>query len=317
MPSVKDYYNILGVGETATAAEIKKAYRKLAREFHPDQNPDKAGAEERFKEIQEAYSVLSDKEKRKEYDARRKNPFGSFGDGFGASGRGGGFRAPDGTHIRFETSGGSPFGGGPPFEESSGGSFGDIFGRFFGGEAPDDSFAKRRESRARGRDVETTLSLSFKEALLGGKREVTLPDNTRVRIDIPEGVDSGYKIRLKGRGAEGPSGTRGDLYVTFNVQPNSRYRREGNDLYTTVRVSAFEAMFGVQRSVPTPYEKRIKITIPKGSQPGDRLRLRDQGVRTADGRGDLYVEIAVAIPQKLTAEQEEILRAAAENAGLL
>lgn len=316
MPTVKDYYNILGVSEKASAADIKKAYRKLAREFHPDQNPDKAGAEERFKEIQEAYSVLSDAQKRKEYDAQRKNPFANFGDGFGG-GRRGTYRAPDGTNIRFETGGGAPFGGESPFGAGGGGSFSDIFSRFFGGEAPEDPFAGRRESRGRGRDIETSLSLSFAEALQGGKTEVTLPDGARIRIDIPKGVASGFKVRLKDRGAEGPGGKRGDLYVTFNVQPDPQYRREGDDLYTTVRVNAFEAMLGVKRSVRTPYDKQIKITIPKGSQPGDRLRLRNQGVQTATATGDLYVEIAVDIPKNLTPEQEEALRAAAEEAGLV
>ncbi len=321
MPTVKDYYDILGVNEKATAAEIKKAYRKLAREYHPDKNPDKAGAEEKFKEIQEANSVLSDEQKRKEYDARRKNPFGGFGDGFSASGRRGEYRTADGTHIRFDTGspfgGQSPFGEESPFGEGSGGSFSDIFSRFFGGEAPEDPFGRRRESRARGRDIETTLNLSFEEALKGGKTEVTLPDGTRVRIDIPQGVAGGYKIRLKGRGAEGPAGQRGDLYVTFNVQPSPHFRRDGDDLYTTVRVNAFEALFGVRRSVRTPYDKQIKITIPKGSQPRDRLRLRNQGVETAAGRGDLYVEIDVEIPKDLTAEQEKVLRAAAAKAGLI
>ena len=317
MPTVKDYYNILGVSEKASSADIKKAYRKLAREFHPDQNPDKAGAEERFKEIQEAYSVLSDDQKRKEYDARRKNPFANFGDGFGTSGRRGEYRAPDGTNIRFETGGGSPFGGDSPYGAGDAGSFSDIFSRFFGGEAPEDPFGRRRESRGRGRDIETSLNLSFDEALQGGKTEVTLPDGTRVRIDIPKGVASGYKIRLKDRGAEGPGGKRGDLYVTFNVQPDPQYRREGDDLYTTVRVNAFEAMLGVKRSVRTPYDKQIKITIPAGSQPGDRLRLRSQGVQTETATGDLYVEIAVDVPKSLTPEQEKVLRAAAQEAGLL
>ena len=324
MPTVKDYYEILGVSEKATAGEIKKAYRKLAREFHPDQNPDKAGAEDKFKEIQEAYSVLSDEQKRKEYDARRKNPFGAFGDGFGTAGRRGEYRRPDGTHIRFDTGGGSPFGGQSPFGEEtpfgegSAGSFSDIFSRFFGGEVPpEDPFAGQRERRSRGRDIETTLNLSFEEALRGGKTEVTLPDGTRVRIDIPRGVASGYKIRLKDRGAEGPGGQRGDLYVTFHVQANPQFRRDGDDLYTTVRVNAFEAMFGLKRSVRTPYDKQIKITIPKGSQPGDRLRLREQGVETDSGRGDLYVEIEVEIPKELSAAQEKVLRDAAEKAGLL
>jgi len=317
MPAVNDYYEVLGVSEGANADEIKKAYRKLAREHHPDRNPDKPTAEAKFKEIQEAYSVLSDEKKRKEYDLSRKNPFAGFGDGYGTRGRQGEYRAPDGSYIRFDTSGGgSPFGEGTPFEET-GGSFGDIFGRFFGGEAPADPFGPGRQRRTRGRDIQTTLNISFDEALKGGKREVALPDGTRVRIEIPKGVESGFKIRLKGRGAEGAGGQRGDLYVTFNVEPHSRYRRDGNDLYKKVKVNAFEAMFGVRRSVRTPYGKQIKITIPAGSQPGDRLRLRDQGVETETGRGDLYAEIEVEIPKDLPSEHADAIRQAAEEAGLL
>lgn len=316
MPPVKDYYQVLGVSESASAEDIKKAYRKLARKHHPDKNPDVAGAEEKFKEIQEAYSVLSDETRRKEYDFQRKNPFaGGFGDGFGAAGRSGEYRAPDGTYVRFDSRGGSPFGA-ESFEQG-GGSFADIFSRFFGGEAPEDPFGARRERRTRGRDVETTLNLSFDEALKGGKTEVTLPDGARVRIDVPAGVETGYKIRLKDRGAEGAGGQRGDLYVTFNVRPHPVFRREGRDLFTSVKVNAFEAILGVKKSVATPYGTHIKITIPAGSQPGDRLRVRNQGVKTETGSGDLYVEIGVEIPRNLTPEQLETLRAAAEAAGLL
>ena len=302
MPSVKDYYQVLGVSEKATDEEIKKAYRKLAREHHPDKNPDAPEAEERFKEVQEAYDVLSDKQKRKEYDVLRKNPFGGFGDGAGR-----GYRPPDGTNIRFD------FGG----EGDAGTSFGDIFSRFFGGEAPEEVFAKKRGRRPRGRDLETMLNLSFDQALKGGKTEVTLPDGATIRLDVPKGVESGFKIRLKGRGAEGPAGERGDLYVTFQVEPNPQFRREGKDLYAAVEVNPLEAILGASKSVRTPYGKQIKITIPKGSQPGDRLRLREQGVETDAGRGDLFVEIEVKVPKHLTEEQEATLRRAAEETGLL
>ena len=307
MPSVKDYYNVLGVGEKASAEEIKKAYRRLARKYHPDRNPDQPDAEAKFKEVQEAYDVLSDVQKRKEYDVIRKNPFGSFGDGFGSAG-GRSYRAPHGTNIRFDM--GGDLG-------DAGGSFSDIFSRFFGGEAPEDVFAKRRERRMRGQDVETVLNLTFDQALNGGKTEVTLPDGATIRLDVPKGVESGFKIRLKGRGAAGYGGERGDLYVTFQVEPHPLFRREGKDLFTKVEVNALEAILGASKSVRTPYGKQIKITIPKGSQPGERLRLREQGVETDTGRGDLFVEIEIKIPKNLTQSQEAALQRAAEEAGLL
>lgn len=307
MPAVKDYYKVLGVSENANADEIKKAYRKLAREHHPDKNPDKPGAEEKFKEIQEAYSILSDEEKRKEYDLRRRNPFaGGFGDG---SGPGAQQRGPGEGYVHVDF-GDSTFG--------DAGGIGDVFSQFFGGRTRgEDPFAGRRRRPAQGRDVETTLQLSFQQALEGGKREVTLPDGKTVRIDIPKGVESGFKIRLRGRGAAGPNGARGDLYVTFQVADHPKFRRDGNDLYTTVVVDAFEAIFGAKRSVRTPYGKQIKVTVPEGSQPGDRLRLRGQGVETDKTRGDLYVEIEVTIPKDLSESQKAALREAAEKAGLI
>ncbi len=306
MPDVKDYYKVLGLSEDASDAEIKKAYRRLAREHHPDRNPDRPNAAEKFKEIQEAYSVLSDPQERKQYDARRKSPFGGFGDGFG---QGGTYqRWGDGPHVRFET-------GGSPFEETGG--FSDIFSRFFGGGSPPDAFTEQRSRRRRGPDLETTLNLTFKQALEGGKTEVRLPDGETVRIDIPKGVESGFKIRLRGRGGQEPGAQRGDLYVTFQVAPHPRFRREGKDLLTPVEINPFEAIFGTKRSVRTPYGKQIKVPIPKGTQPGERLRLRGLGVATEDGTGDLYVEVVVKIPSDLSAEQADLLKKAAEETGLL
>lgn len=308
MPQTKDYYDILGVDEDASAKEIKKAYRDLARKYHPDRNPDKPDAEERFKEIQEAYSVLSDEEKRKEYDARRR-----FGGGFGGQGFGGNGgrqrRSPGGGFdVRFEQ-GGEGFGG-----------IGDIFSSFFGGHGGSgaqarDPFTQRQQSS--GRDVETTLRISFDDALRGGKREVTLPDGETIRINIPKGVRSGFKIRLRGRGEAGPRGQRGDLYVTFKVADHPRFRRKGDDIYVTEEVDAIEAMLGTERRIPTPYGQNIKITIPPGTQPGEKLRLRGQGVQTEDrGTGDLYVEVDVTIPENLSDSQREALRTAAEKANL-
>lgn len=310
MPQTKDYYDILGVSEDASAKDIKKAYRDLARKYHPDRNPDKPNAEERFKEIQEAYSVLSDKDKRKEYDARRRFG-GGFGGGFGGNGgrRSRTYRSPEGFNIRFEQGGGDVGGG---F-----GGFSDIFNSFFGGGERDPFTQRQQRSRSRGgRDIQTTLRLSFDDALRGGKREVTLPDGEKIRIDIPKGVRSGFKIRLRGRGEPGPRGQRGDLYVTFEVEDHPRFRRKGNDLYVTETIDAIEAMLGTERRIPTPYGQRIKITIPSGTQPGEKLRLRGQGVKTEKETGDLYVEIDVTIPENLSPSQREAIRKAADKADL-
>jgi len=306
MPQTKDYYDILGVDEDAGQSEIKKAYRSLARKHHPDRNPDDDRAEERFKEIQEAYSVLSDEEQRRQYDQRRK-----FGGGFGANG---GFRpGRGGREVRFERGNlDDMFGGG--------GGLGDVFESFFSGQQrsrPQDPFQQqRRQQAAQGQDIETSLRLSFDEALQGGRRQVRLPNGETVRLKVPKGVRDGYKVRLRGRGQAGPRGQAGDLYVTFRVGEHPRFRRKGDDIYLTERVSAFDAILGCTRRIPTPYGQKIKLNIPAGTQPGEKLRLKGQGVQMEEGNGDLYVEIDVHIPENLTDAQREALRTTADETGL-
>lgn len=321
MPQTKDLYDVLGVDEDASQKEIKKAYRELARKHHPDRNPDDANAEEKFKQIQKAYSILSDEEKREEYDARRR--FGGGAGGFGG-GQGSWRQSAGGPEIRFEQGNmNEAFGGG--------GGLGDIFESFFGGAGSRggtrsrDPFGQQRQQRQRrqrrdqpsGQDIETSLRLSFQEALQGGRKKVELPTGESIRLDIPKGVRNGYKIRLKGRGKRGPRGGRGDLYVTFKVNDHPRFRRKGDDIYLTETIGLFDALFGTERQVPTPYGQHLKLTIPAGTQPGEKLRLKNQGVKTDDGQGDLYVEIDVNIPENLSDEQESILREAAEEANLL
>ncbi len=309
MPRTKDFYSILGVNEHAGADAIKKAYRKLAREYHPDRNPDKPGAEERFKEIQHAYDVLSDPQKRKQYDLSRKNPFGGMGEPFTTSGGSQYYRTPDGTYHRADSQGGAS---GDFFDSFSGG-FTDLFSKIFGGAEPSGAAGNRPGRRAVS---EAELRLTFEEALAGGKREISLPDGEKVRIDVPKGVRSGFRIRLRGYGPPAPNG-RGDLLVTFEVAPDARFRREGDDLITTVAVTAFEALLGATRNVTNAYGKRIKLAVPPGTQPGDKLRLKGQGVETAKGAGDLLVEVQVSIPRDLTPEQRDAIRSAAARAGLL
>ncbi len=321
MPSIPNYYETLGVGEDASAAEIKKAYRTLARDHHPDRNPDNPEAEERFKAVQEAYDTLGDEAKRKQYDQLRRDPFA--GRGFGGAGFGGGengryYRAPDGTYVRVDPTGFGPDEGYQFADEGLGGlgGLGDLFGQFFGGgggAARGGPFGGG-QPEAKGGDVETRLALSFEEALKGGKTEVTLPGGEKVRITVPKGVADGTRVRLRGKGQPG-GGRRGDLYLTFEVRPDARFRREGNDLVTTATINVAEALLGTTRAITTAYGKTIKVTIPRGTQPGERLRLKGQGVQTDADAGALLVEVEVTIPTTLS--DEAAFRAWAEAEGLL
>lgn len=319
MPDVKDYYNTLGVSEDASPEKIKKAYRKKAQKYHPDRNPDNPEAEQKFKEVQEAYDVLSDEEKRRQYDAMRNNPFGDAS-GFGGFGPQRGaqreYRGPGGQRVRFENfdQGGQGFS--TIFGE---GGMGGIFDRFFGGESPYQETQQRRTrttgaGRAAGRDVTTHLSLSLNKALRGGKTEVKLPDGERVRIDIPKGVADNFKIRLRGRGQPGPSGQRGDLYVTFKVPEPAGFERRGDDLYRTETFNAVQLMAGVTRRIKTPYGETIKLSVQPGTQPDETLRLRGQGIKTDKDSGDLYVKIKASIPKNLTKKDRDELRRWAREA---
>ena len=304
MPQLKNYYDILGVSEKASADEIKKVYRKLAQQYHPDRNPDKPDAEERFKDVQEAYSVLSDAKKRKQYDRMRQNPFGPFG-GFGARNGDQFYQRPDGTYVRFSTDD-PEMDIGDLFGDAVGG-IGDFFSRLFGGDAP----------KTEQVSTKATVRLPFDQALRGGKTTVRLPDGKTVRLTIPKGVHDGFKIRLKGRGPEGADGKRGHVYVTFEVEPHPRFRREDDDLYVTETITAIEAMLGTTRHLTNPYGKRIKVPVHAGTQPSARLRLKGQGVETDKNTGDLYVEIEVTVPEDLSEAQRKTLREAAEKAGLV
>ena len=306
MPALPDHYATLGVSETATAKEIKKAYRALAQEFHPDRNAGDKTSEDRFKDIQSAYEVLGDEAKRKDYDELRRNPY---------AGRGG---SP--------FTGGSPFSGGSPFPDDGGGRWrqapeaeifgaeglGDLFGQMFGGGGSPFGGQQQRQGAPRsaasgGRDVEATMDLTFDEALTGGPSQITVPSGKTVRITIPEGVRNGLKIKLKGQGDAGPTGARGDLFITFVVGESDRFAREGDDLRVVETVSAVDAMLGTEREITTPYGQRVKVKIPAGTQPGAAFRVRGQGVKTSKGRGDLYVEARVTVPD-LGADAQEALR---------
>ncbi|GMQ82254.1 MAG: J domain-containing protein [Rhodothermia bacterium] len=308
MAAFKDYYQVLGVKEDASKAEIKKEYRKLARKFHPDRNKDKPGAEERFKEVQEAYEIISDDANRKKYDRMRKNPFGGGFENMFTSGNGGQFyQAPDGTFVRVDEPGGrGAFTGENPI-----GGFGDIFSQFFGGRDPGP-----REKRGRTKtDTKRTVRLSFKRMLTGGKVRIEV-NGKKIQVPFPKGVHDGYRVRVPGSGRVGRDGRPGDLYVTFRVNEHHDFERIGNDVHTRVSISAMDAILGVQPSVNSPYGKKIKLRLPAGVQPGEVLRVRDQGIKTEKGTGNLLVHVQVEIPTDLSDEQLKTLEEAARAAGI-
>jgi len=284
MAEVTDYYQLLGVPESATPDAIKRAYRALARDCHPDRNPHDVNAEDRFKDIQRAYQVLSAPLRRQAYDDARRSAFG--GDLGGLNG-----------HARRAAR---------PFPTVDG--LDPLVSLFFGDEpAP----------APQGADIEAQIRLTFDQALRGGRTEVRLATGETVRLTVPKGVRSGLKVRVRGRGQAGPGGHRGDLYVTFRVDPVARFRREGDNLHVIEIVSAIEAMLGATRSITNAYGQTMKVQIPPGTQPGERLRLRGQGVETDTRRGDLFVEVQVTVPRSLTDHQREALAAAARQIGLL
>ena len=315
MPAATDAYAVLGVDPDASQKEIKSAYRAKARALHPDTNPDPS-AEEQFKAVQQAYDAVGDAAKRAAYDRARQNPAGRGGPFGGFAPSPGGARVhrmPDGTYVRVDATGAGPEGD----FTFNGDGLGDLFERYFGGEAgipggmPGGGPAPRG-----GRDVEASVRLSFDEALGGGARELTVPSGT-VRVTVPQGVRNGARLKLAGRGeaAPGGRGPAGDLFLTFQVTPDARFRRDGDDLATTETVTAVEVLLGTTRSVRTAYGQTVRVRIKPGTEPGAKLRVRGQGVRTAAGTGDLTVEVAVTVPE-LPDDARDALRVWAEAHGL-
>jgi molecular chaperone DnaJ len=372
MAQNKDYYAVLGVSASASQDEIKKQYRKLAAKHHPDKNANDARAAERFKEISEAYQVLGDAEKRRQYDDMRR--LGAFG-GFGSPGGRGGGRAPG------PPPGGFGAGGSFRFEDvdlGGLGGLGDLFGSMFGGD-------RRRREPERGQDVEVNLEVPFRTAVTGGKVNIELEVNEecpvckgtggapgskmqscpecggrgsisfgqggfavqrpcpqclgrgqipsepcgncggsgeirahrKIAVTVPEGTDTGTKIRLKGQGGRGSkNGPPGDLFINFTVQPDRFYRREGVDLIAKVPINIAQATLGSKVSVKTIDGKKVTIRIPHGTPSGKRFRVRTQGVKKGEERGDLIVEVEIVVPEKLTEEQEKMMREFAEAGGL-
>lgn len=363
----RDFYQVLGVPDSATPAEIKKAYRRLAKQYHPDANPNNSQAAERFKEISEAHAVLSDTDKRKQYDQMRR--LGAF-EGAGmrrgpSSGRSGGAAgAPGGFEQGFDFSDIGSFG------------LGDIFSSIFG---------KGRREGATQEPLETVVEIPFRVAALGGKVPVHLPVNEscatcrgsgaapgasvsvctecngrgsvtfgqggfavsrpcpkcrgkgripsspcatcggagevrseqEVLISVPPGTETGTKVRLRGQGQAGVAGEpAGDLLVSFQVQPDRFFRREGLDVIGEVPLNLAQAVFGTRLRVRTLDGKKVVLRVPPGTQPGRKFRIKGLGIPKGDRRGDQLVQVQVKIPEELTPEQEALLKQYVESAGM-
>lgn len=371
MANAKDYYATLGVPASASADEIKKSYRRLAKQHHPDANASDPKAAERFKEISEAYGVLGDVDKRKQYDDMRR--LGAFGGGF--QGRSG--ARPSST----QQGPGAGAGAGPQFHDIGGiGGLGDLFSSMFGGQQ-----RARPRTPERGETIEKIVDVPFRVAASGGKVQVDLEVNEecgmcrgtgaapgatmrtcgecdgrgvvsfgqggfavnrpcpacmgrgqipsercpacrgsgevrtvkQVSIAVPSGAETGSKVRLKGQGPKGAAGgVAGDLLITFNVLTDKFYKRDGLDLIATVPINIAQATLGSRISIKTLDGKKVAVRIPSGTPSGKRFRISGQGIDKEGKRGDLYVEIAIAVPEQLSEAQEKAMREFAEAGGM-
>lgn len=333
-PAYKDYYKILGVPKTADEKEIKAAYRKLARKYHPDVNPGDKSAEEKFKEISEAYEVLSDPHKRSQYDRFGEQWKQASQAGFGWDGASPFGRAGEAQGFEFDFGG---FGG-----------LSDLFESLFGGQ-------KGRTQRAaeRGEDVEYGIDLTLEEAMLGATKLLTLKvedicprcggtgftrdargnyamgtvcsechgagrieRTRRVEVKVPAGVNEGQRIRLAGEGAAGMTGKRGDLYLLVRMKPHPHFERKGNDLYTDITIPYTVAALGGEAKVPTLTGERT-LTIPPGVQSGQKIRVAGQGLPALKGGkpGDLYAQVRISVPRDLSPRERDLLRELARIRG--
>lgn len=308
----KDFYKILGVSKDVTPEELKKAYRKLARKYHPDSNPGNDAAEARFKEISEAHSVLADPEQRKEYDAVR------------AMGSGARFTAPGGAGQAggFEDVFGGMFGGGRQqgYTYQQGGGYDDILGGLFGGGSRQGGFGSPSGGfrgfggPTRGRDVVASATIDFVTATHGDQITLQTQDGRPIKVKIPPGVADGQKIKLRGKGQPSPDGGEpGDIVLTVSVRKHPVFERDGLNLRVNVPVTFAEAALGATIEVPTLGGDPVKLRVAPGTPSGRVLRVKGRGVTTPKGTGDLLAVVQVAVPSHLSKEAEEKLRAFVET----
>ncbi len=295
-----DYYQALGVAETATQDEIKNKFRSMAKKYHPDRNPGNKAAEAKFKELSEAYETLSDPAKRQEYDNMRK--YGAFSGGSG-----------HGDPHTYEWKGNFEdlFGRRTGGQGHRGGAedIGDILSGLFGGrgESFEDGFGQPQQRLRKGADLQAELTVSFMEMAHGSSRVIEFQGGKKLNVKIPIGIEDGAQLRLNGQGqpARGNS-PAGDLLLTVHVMPDPHFSRKGNDVYASVEVPFTVAILGGKAQVHT-LDKSVTLTIPAGTQPGAQLRLKGQGLKTTNGTGDLYVEVKVRIPTTLTEKQKKMM----------
>ncbi len=290
-----DYYKVLGINRDASPDAIKKAFRKLARKYHPDKNPGDIEAEKKFKQVNEANEVLSDPAKREKYDkygkdwehaeafeAQQRQRRGAGGPGFGGQ--------------TFTYSG--------DFESEM---FSDFFNEMFGGGQR--SYGTGRRQAVRGQDLQATLRLSITD-ILQDQKQILDVGGKKIRLTIPAGVEDNQTIKIKGQGASAmPGGTKGDLYITFQISEHPDFRRKGQNLYVKQDIDLYTAVLGGSAEVKTPYG-RINVKIPQGAQNGQKLRIRGKGmpVYKLDRKGDLYVELHVIIPTNLSEKEKSLFR---------
>ena len=332
----RDYYEVLGVGKTAAADEVKKAHRKLARQFHPDMNKDVPDAARRFQEVQEAYDVLSDPTKRAAYDqfghggpAPGGDPFGGFRPNPGSQPGAGGY--PGGAYPGGGYPGGGRSrqqwtpGGGVSVEDFDAqdfgnGQFGEIFEQLFGGKGP---FGRQPRGTAGGprapgepqmprpADIEYPVTLTFEQAARG----TTLPlkidrgdgRGESIEIKIPAGVKTASRVRLKGRGERGPGGASGDLFIIVNVTPSPLFRRDGMDVLVDAPVGLFDALLGGTVDVPTLDAKTITLRVPAGTGSGTKIRMKGRGIFRGAEKGDQLVVVQVTVPKDLTDAEKALV----------
>jgi DnaJ-class molecular chaperone len=339
----KDYYKVLGVSREAPADEIKKAFRKLARKYHPDVNPGDKKAEEKFKEINEAYEVLSDTEKRHKYDTLGPNWQDQFGPNYSNA-----------TRRNYQYGGNGTRAGATPFEfDQSGAGFSDFFEALFGrnGTAGARGMGTSRGSDIRrrvGDNIDQPVEVTLQEAYLGGSRTFNIqstevcptchgtgevggktcstctgqgmvPRNKRIQVKIPAGVDNGSRIRVTGEGQPGiGGGPRGDLFLVISVKPDTAFERKGDDLYVDVDVELVKAMLGGEVPVPLPDGRKLVLTIPAETQNNRIFRLAGKGMPRlrGEGSGNLFAKLRVLLPMHLSSEEKELFEKLARGRGV-